>query len=152
MLTDFTLIKNKKVFIATKMENQSSISYADVGKILSNLSDKNGEVVNGSQFGYHSLLSVVGNGRFRDRGVSSRLIAEILKRKSLVNKLDIKFKVIPEKAALEPIIGTQSLQKLISELKSNIQFSENDLCGEIKYKNTSITLTPFDVHRLNQSI
>ena len=127
-----------RVFIASSANQLQPQGFKEVSEIVYNLSQNDGQLFAGRRNGYHSILSVVGNGRWRDRGVSSDLLLTLLRNKKVTKNLSVGYKICDE--GIEPVIDTQSLQKILTEVKNNITVDGNGLTATLNYEGTKVLI------------
>lgn len=140
LLNNCVVVKGTKgrTFIASAADQLESQGFARVAGIVSNLSKNPGELFMTKRNGYHSLLSVIGNGRWRDRGVSTELLMALLQNSKVTKKLRVGYKITDD--GVEPVIETQSLQKMLTDVKEHITPDGNGLTATLKYQGTKVKL------------
>lgn len=145
---DVLVLKRGKVAFATNSARYiSKYGPGKAQKILENLSSLRGELVFTQQTQHHTLLSILGNGRWRDRGISAPLLLQLLESKEVTKELKVKFKSTDY--GLEPVVNTQSLQNVLTKIKEYIKVDDNGLTATLKYKDVNTKLNIDDFHRIN---
>lgn len=106
--------------------------------------------------GFMTLGSVIGNGRFRDRGVSEDLLLKLFSTKRFLKRVQIEYKAASDDnigtLAYEPIVNTQSLQKELSNLKQHITLDKNGVTGTLKYLGVTVKLNAAEMQRMQNYI
>lgn len=105
--------------------------------------------------GYHTLGSIVGNGRFRDRGISETLMLKLFTNENFLKRIHIEYKSVQEENKTiryyEAIVETQSLQKELSQLKQHIT-KNPDGTGVLNYMGVKQHLNVVEVYRMENYI
>lgn len=116
----------------------------------------NNSTVTGAKRGFMTLGSVIGNGRFRDRGVSEDLLLKLFSSQRFLKRVQIEYKAGNDDnigtLAFEPIVNTQSLQKELSNLKAHVTLDKNGVTGTLNYLGVSVQLNAAEMQRMRSYI
>jgi len=139
-----------------------SIGMEDGSKILSAVSQAkptgDSEVVFGkSKRGFMTLGSILGNGRFRDRGISETLLLKLFTNNRFIKRVRMAYKMTPLKEeslqqVYEPIVDTQSLTSELTQVKKCLKMDENGLTGTVEYDNIRVVVSATEAKRLSNFI
>lgn len=139
-----------------------TIGMEDGSKILSAVAQSKptgeSEVVFGkSKRGFMTLGSILGNGRFRDRGISETLLLKLFTNNKFLKRVRMAYKMTPLneeslQQVYEPIVDTQSLTSELSQVKKCLDMDENGLTGTVQYDNIRVQVSATEAKRLTNFI
>ena len=115
-----------------------SVGVSQMKKLLKGMVKNSSSINHTQKKGEHSVLSVVGNGRWRDRGISSSLMFKLVSSPKIMKELTINLKATD--LGFEPVIETQSLQRMLSNVKNSITVDDNQITATLAYKDVEVKL------------
>ncbi|WNL63248.1 hypothetical protein [Citrobacter phage Tr1] len=119
--------------------------------------DKTVTTLTKAKRGFMTLGSVIGNGRFRDRGISEDLLLKLFSNDTFLKRVNIEYKVSEDEdfggtLVYEAIVHTQSLQKELSKLKANVTTDANGVTGTLRYLGEVVPLNAAEMQRMKEYI